>query len=235
MGQNALALAGQAHALDLYCLGRFREALAAARPAQADTLATRCLLMLGEISLAQALAASSSPHERVLLAYLGDDPPVCAKACDEASIVQADVIQTDQCTVLRAWAEPDPSHLGAAQRVIARQRQHAPALAAASEAAFAEAQWHRAPRWSVVWLDYALDQCERYSQHTLKARLLMRKSLALDAAGELGEAARFLKLAQALQQRQRAPANQPDQPPVTGGKIATSSASASAADSTATS
>jgi hypothetical protein len=109
--------------------------------------------------------------------------------------------------VLGAWAAacrgmpvpPDQS-----QRSLDTLRKLHPALGAQAEAIHAETRYCQGPRWAVVWLDHALDQVDLFSQHHLKARLLGLKARALEAAGELGEGARFRKLARALAERQGA-------------------------------
>jgi hypothetical protein len=94
--------------------------------------------------------------------------------------------------------------MAASHQALARLRLLHPTLAAQAAAVLAETIYCMGPRWAPVWLDHALDQVDLFSQHHLKARLLGLKARALEAAGELGEGARFRKQAKALAERQGA-------------------------------
>lgn len=141
--------------------------------------------------------------EQAYLAYLLDQPArwpnrLAATAGDEERLWLI-VLCTWHAARLRQAVD-----LAACHRALAGLRRLNPALAAQAEAVFAEAHYLLGPRWAPVWLDLALAQAERLGQHHLKARLLGLKASALEAAGELGEGARFRKVARALAQRQGA-------------------------------
>lgn len=203
LGQACLHRAENALALDLYTLGRFPEALAALSATnsspQAQALRHRArLLMDGPAAVPEA---GADPMESSYLAYLGDQ----ARPATEL----AGFSGTDRLwhTVLEVWARAGQGHpvcLTRSHRALAGLRRLTPALAAQAEAVFAETVFCLGPRWAPVWLDHALDQVDLFSQHHLKARLLGLKARALEAAGELGEGARFRKQARALAERQGA-------------------------------
>ncbi len=210
--QAALALART-----LYAMGRFADALAALPDADGQTdpavLETRahCLWLLGEDDAARADAARiaypdrrDTLRARATFAYLADDgadatPPVwayCAAAGRQGR-------HAAWAALLACWLQPghDPARPHAA---LAWLRQHQPARAAEGEALFAEARLRQAPADALVWLEHALDQVEKYGQHHLKARLLFQKAAALEAAGQLGVAAKFQSLARETAKRQGA-------------------------------
>lgn len=198
LGGGALALAQEALALDLYCLGRFPESLAALPGAHAGPLTRilgarlRLLLMSGPLQ-----APLVTDVEAAYLHYLlGEAVPGDWPGGDSEE-------QRLWSTLLAQWSRPgaDPAtgHLA-----LARLRRIHPSLAAQGEAMLAEAAYRRAPRWSVAWLDHALEAAERFSQHHLKARLMGLKARALAAAGELGASERFRRQALVLAGRQGA-------------------------------
>jgi hypothetical protein len=198
-------------ALDLYTLGRFEEALAALPEAgegdETTTLQRRIHLTLGHKE-PEAGESRIPLLEQTYLAYLQDLPQTWTDP-DHGEPDRNELGEADRhwLTVLRTWSRARqglPVSLAASHLALARLRGLAPALAAQAEAVHGEAIYWLGPRWSPVWLDHALDQVELFSQHHLKARLLGLKARALDAAGELGEGARFRKLAQALATRQGA-------------------------------
>lgn len=107
--------------------------------------------------------------------------------------------------LLADWCVPvAPAALPPVHAALAWQRRHAPAEAARGEAVFAEARFRQAPGPALVWLDHALERLEQFGQHHLKARLLHRKALSLEAAGLLAEADRFLAVARETALRQGA-------------------------------
>jgi len=203
LGRACLHRAENALALDLYTLGRFPEALAALSAMnsspQAQILRHRARTLMD--ASAAVPKAEDDPMESRYLAYLEDQaqPTAALAGCSEPDGLW--------CGLLEVWGRArqgqalclTPSH-----RALAGLRRLNPALAAQAEAVFAETVFHLGPRWAAVWLDHALDQVDRFSQHHLKARLLGLKAKALEAAGELGEGARFRKQARALAERQGA-------------------------------
>ena len=196
LGQATWQTAQTALAQDLAALGRFTEARAALCPGCDPALATRLYWLTGGET---APAAFFDPDEAADFAYLTDTPhPFPASLPD-----------TPWNAVLAYWhacrCGQTPAE-AAAHHALATLRRLQPPAAAEAEAIFAEARYCIAPGWSVVWLDHALVLIDAYGQHHLKARLLGVKALALRAAGELGESARFLKLARQLAERQGAAA-----------------------------
>jgi len=203
LGQASLHRAENALSLDLYTLGRFREARAALSPAnislRARALRRRVGLLLDEPATA---GAEEDAMESAYLAYLENRPEAWTAAWP------ADTTDTDRLwgVVLGIWAvtRGHTVSLAPSHRALNGLRALEPALAAQAEAVHAETVFRLGPRWAVVWTDHALAQVDLFSQHHLKARLLGLKAQALEAAGELGEGARFRKLARALAERQEA-------------------------------
>lgn len=208
LGQQPLAQARFALALELYTLGRFREALAALPQADDTTAAAklrrRLYLLVGiPETKAEEEEGEIVTAELAYLSYLQDRTVPSPDSDWDAP----DKPGTLWLTVLKGWSlarRGQASGLMASHRAVAGLRSLAPALCAQAEAIHAEAVFWLGPRWAPVWLDHALDQAELYSQHHIRTRLLALKARALDAAGELGEGARFRKLALALAQRQEA-------------------------------
>lgn len=202
LGPHCLHRAENALALDLYTLGRFREALAALSPANvspgARALRRRACLLLGEPA-----TAAETPEESACLAYLADRPESWRAglhpAAQEADRLWGIVLESWVAARRGQASSPAKGH-----RVLAGLRARDPARAAQAEAVLAEALFHQGPRWAVVWLDHALAQAELFSQHHLKVRLLGLKAQSLEAAGALGEGNRFRKLARDLAERQEA-------------------------------
>ena len=198
LGQEALVLAQEALALDLYTLGRFPESLAAlpktgSESASGITLRQRLDLVMMN---SDAVLAEGDDLEQAYQAYLLGQP--FHKEAIQVTTPEAQALSV----LLSNWANEDSPAAG--HLAVARLRRLNPSLGSQGEALMAEACFRRSPRWSVVWLDHALDQVEHYSQHHLKARLMGLKARALAAAGEVGESARFRKQAQALAERQGA-------------------------------
>jgi hypothetical protein len=209
LGRIRLSQARHALALDLYILGRFQEALTALSEAgegeteQDQILRHRLVRLLDQPAGEVALEGGLPVAEVAYLAYL-QDRPLDWPAGTPALPGEADQRWWD---VLRTWSLArlgEAPSLAASHRALARLRRLYPVLGAQAEAVHAETVFLLGPRWAVVWLDLALDQVERYSQHHLKARLLGLKARALEAAGELGEGGRFRKQARALAERQGA-------------------------------
>jgi len=112
---------------------------------------------------------------------------------------------SDRATLLEYWALSrlgQPTDETAAQTALARLRRSEPAGEARAFSLYAQAQFHQAPAHALTHLDAALDLNARFGLHHWEARLLHLKSRSLDAAGQLGEASRFLRLAQETAQRQ---------------------------------
>lgn len=114
-------------------------------------------------------------------------------------------------TLLTYWARARlglTSDESAAQTALARLRRYGPAREARAFSLYAQARFHQAPAhargFALTQLDAALDLNARCGLHHWEARLLHLKSQSLDAAGQLGEASRFLRLATGIAQRQSA-------------------------------
>lgn len=211
LGRVPLQQAQHALALDLYTLGRFEEALEAL-PEQGDEPASNPLrhrlnLLLAQAEPNQAQTCALPSAERDYCDYLlgrllqGPGPNVVPH---EETVPEAEWLWS---TVLHAWSQAREGRgvaLSASHLALASLRRLHPTLAAQAEAVFAETVYWQGPRWAPVWLDHALDLVDRYSQHHLKARLMGLKARALEAAGDLGEGARFRKQAKALAERQGA-------------------------------
>lgn len=116
-------------------------------------------------------------------------------------------------TLLEYWALSRlglPTDESAAQTALAELRRHSPAQEARAFSLYAQALFHQAPAhaqglargFALTQLDAALELNARFGLHHWEARLLHLKSQSLDAAGQLTEASRFLRLAQETAQRQ---------------------------------
>lgn len=92
----------------------------------------------------------------------------------------------------------------AAQAALAALRQLGPAHEARGFSLYAQALYWQSPAHGATQLDAALDLNARCGLHAWTARLLRLKARSLDAAGQLGEASRFLALAQETAQQQGA-------------------------------
>ncbi len=221
-GPKARFRAALALAQTLYAMGRFDEALAALpgsdRPgdagltAQSRCLRAHCFWLRGDTGTALAEAERGAYPDR--LALLQSQAVFRYLMDDSASPRFAEYLQAAEAGggehaawagLLADWASPE-NGVGVSRihAALAWLRIHRPAKAAEGEAIHAEARFRRTPAEALVWLDHALEQCEKFGQHHLKARLLRRKSLALEASGQLGEAGRFLELARETAQRQGA-------------------------------
>jgi hypothetical protein len=223
-GTAARFRAALALAQTLYAMGRFGEALAALPEAGGQGLGAlladgldlhaRCLWLREEAdaSLAEAFRVSYPDRLDTLRAhaffhFLRDDPEGGRTAIRDylEAAGAAGGEHAAWSNLLADWARPqDTAGLARAQAGLARLRARWPAKAAEGEAIHAEARFREAPAHALVWLEHALEQAERYAQHHLKARLLHRKAMALEAAGQLAEGGRFLKLARETARRQGA-------------------------------
>lgn len=232
-GEDAQARrrAGFALALTLYSLGRFDEARSSLPTLDGFEdddpelvsgildLRARCLWLGGEGEAARVLAATvwdgraralTRLRARAYFHYLADDPRSAVSAgMDYHDAARAAGSPADQswAALLVHWARArsglsiDPA---AAHTALAALSDIAPSDAAHGAALHAEAMFRQDPVWSLVWLDEALDQGERYGQHHLKSRLLHLKARSLESAGMLGEAGRFMELARDIARRQGA-------------------------------
>lgn len=211
LGRVALQQAQHALALDLYTLGRFKEALEALPEAGDDQasnhLRHRLNLLLAhpEPNVMQVydLSVTERDYCDYLLSHPLQDPGPSPVSNDE-TVPEADRLWS---TVLHAWSQAREGRdvaLSASHQALASLRRLNPTLAVQAEAVFVETIYWLGPRWAPVWLDHALDLVDQYSQHHLKARLMGLKARALEAAGDLGEGARFRKQAMAMAERQGA-------------------------------
>jgi hypothetical protein len=211
LGRAAVDRACHALALDLYTLGRFQEALAALpqpHAAEAECLGQRLALLLEHRPpVGETRHRTLDVEEACYLGYLENRP------LDWPAQQAVGTTAPEQAwrALLLAWhrarsdrAVDRETLLASSHQALATLRAGHPALAAQGEAVLAETHYWLGPRWATVWLDQALDQADLYGQHHLKARLMGLKARALEAAGELGEGARFRKQARALAERQGA-------------------------------
>jgi hypothetical protein len=232
LGQPFVNQAHHALALDLYCLGRFPEALAAL-PAEDEGEVSIEMTQLRRYihCLSQADPVDSPielPLDDLYLNYLhipvpSVSPHLATQACHAPLLTQSPSSAAQPWQgLLQAWlAVQQAQNLhevvsakchpkwhttwhAKLHSYLASLRAISPCLGAQAEAIFAEIQYCIAPRWSVVWVDHALDKVESFSQHHLKARLLFLKAQALAASGELAESLRFQRLAITLAKRQGA-------------------------------
>ncbi len=219
-GPAAAVRAALALSLTLYGLGRFPEALRTLPPlplaaddaelaAAVEDLRRRSLWVLGEDSAPPPDDSAESPAASLRRAYFHflADQPLPPDDPAWRGTAAADVHHAAWLALLAHWSRlraGRPAPAAAAHLALDALRRQAPAEAAHAAAVFAEAMFHLAPASSLVWLEEALEQGERYGQHHLKARLLHRKARALEAGGALREADRFLALARAWATRQGA-------------------------------
>jgi tetratricopeptide (TPR) repeat protein len=127
-----------------------------------------------------------------------------SRRAQEFAVASSDM---DEASLLEYWAL---SRLGRAtdearvQTALANLRRHSPAQEARAFSLYAQALFHHSPSHALTQLDAALDLNARFGLHHWEARLLQLKSQSLDAAGQLTEASRFLRLASEVAQRQGA-------------------------------
>ena len=213
LGQPYANQALHALALDLYCLGRFPEALEALSAQSGADSADESVRLRQYILCLTGHETVLDSGSNLYLKYL------CAENLCDAGYLTNQNCNYPALTslppeaaphwqaLLNAWAQTrqaQSSDLEPLHRALAALRKSTPSLSAQAEALFAEIQFLQNPRWSVDWLDHALDQVESFSQHHLKARLLFLKAQALAASGELKESIRFKTLAISLAKRQGA-------------------------------
>ena len=216
LGAQDFARARLALAQTLFALGRFAQArettpetdcLPVDEGARAQGLQARCDILLGREPATLPPPTTLTEHtESAYLALLADRPGMLLAGISEHRLLaSADATATAWCEVFAIWAQARLKHgfsQAGAHTALARLRPLTPAAAAHAEAVLAESAFHAAPAWSVVWLDAALEQCARYAQHHVEVRLLLCKSQALQATGQIREAERFQKLAASLAKRQ---------------------------------
>jgi len=216
LGQPLAHQAQHALALDLYCLGRFAEALDALPPHSETEDCAECTQLRQYLHCLSTVEPAGVPLDNVYLNYLySPPPPVHHHTAMQARLYPALIklparVAEPWQRLLQAWIEVrqvKPPHNIDHARLhldLALLRKTTQCLGAQAEALFAEIQFYLDLRWSVVWLDQALDRIDSFSQHHLKARLLFLKAQALAASGELGESQRFERLAITLAERQGA-------------------------------
>ncbi|KAF0103227.1 MAG: hypothetical protein FD187_459 [bacterium] len=224
-GRLASVRAALALSLTLYGLGRFPEALRNLSPdlfleeddaelaAAVDDLRRRCLWWMGEdiapppdVSPPGCPPAPAALLRRAYFHFLSDRPLPPEDTAWQAALA-ADDFHGAWLTLLVYWSRlrvGQPASATDAHAALAALRRQAPAEAAHAAAVYAEAAFHLAPALSLVWLEEALEQGERFGQHHLKVRLLHLKARALEAGGALREADRFLALAREWAARQGA-------------------------------
>ena len=121
--------------------------------------------------------------------------------------IQTQASQRHTATLLEYWALSrlgDSADEPRAQAALSGLRSLGRAHEARGFSLYAQAAFQQSPRHAQTQLDAALDLNARCGLHHWEARLLRMKSSSLDAAGQLTEASRFLKLAQEIAQRQNA-------------------------------
>lgn len=109
--------------------------------------------------------------------------------------------------LLEYWALSrlgQPCDEAGAQSALLALRRLGAAHEARAFSIYAQGAFHQSPLHACTQLDAALDLNARCGLHHWEARLLQMKSRSLDAAGQLLEASRFIKLAKETAQRQRA-------------------------------
>ncbi len=188
--------AWRALALDLFTLGRVREARRVMETSRTEAdladLYAACGALIG---IPTQTESNLTPEQGMWIAYLADDAE---------QVLARSPLADPWSNLLRMWAASRLEKMIApeeAHRTAAMLRARSPTAGARAEALLAEILFLRGPRWSVPWLDLALDVCEARGQHFLKPRLLQSKAAALSAAGALGEAQRFHCLRQELLRR----------------------------------
>ena len=126
-----------------------------------------------------------------------------------------DPVLRHSTTLLAYWARSrlhlendkntnENSSEAAAQAALAALRRLGPAHEARGFSLYAQALYWQSPAHATTQLDTALDLNARCGLHAWTARLLQLKARSLDAAGQLGEASRFLNLAQETAEQQGA-------------------------------
>lgn len=225
-GADARARADLALAQTLFAMGRFGDVLAAlpdaGRPvashlaAQALHLRACCHALRDETEAAlechrAALAAFADPLEaaraRVDFLFWADRPEAAPAAAGEYQARAGAAARPEHVAWARLfadWAEAGRAAPARTHAALAWLRTRGAAEAALAESCHAEARFHEAPATALAWLDVALEQADRYGWHHIKTRLLWHKALALEAAGQLGEAGRFGQLARETARRQGA-------------------------------
>jgi len=109
--------------------------------------------------------------------------------------------------LLEYWALSrlgQPTHEAGAQIALAALRRLGRAEEARGFSIYAQGLFHQTPSLACTQLDAALDLNARCGLHHWEAHLLHLKSRSLDAAGQLGEASRFERLAKETAQHQGA-------------------------------
>jgi len=180
------------------------------------------LAMLGEVAAALEQAAhalhwaqmQAAPlHLDRLASYLAQlhcllDAPEATLAWSRRIQASAGSSQSaDTAILLEYWAL---SRLGRAtdesrtQFALATLRRRSPTQEAHAFSLYAQARFQQAPAHALTHLNAALDLNARFGLHHWAARLLHLKSQSLDAAGQLGEASRFFRLATDTARRQGA-------------------------------
>lgn len=202
LGADARQRAAEALALDLFTLARWHACLEVLPQAGDGALAHVLMQRVQGLLHAPAPVAVVAPSlECALLDYLLNRVPAAHVGATLAGAAPDDAPLAELLGQWRRMRQGAGADIGAAHRVVAAWRGQAPAPAVLGEAVLAEIIYLLAPRWAGVWLEHALDQVERYSQHYLKLRLLVRVAQARAAAGELAESARRERQTQALAQR----------------------------------
>jgi len=124
-----------------------------------------------------------------------------------AASKRAQISLIHSTNLLEYWALSrlgQPTDEAAAQTALAELRRIGRAQEARAFSLYAQGLFHQAPIHACTQLDAALDLNASCGLHHWEARLLHLKSQSLDAAGQLGEASRFLHIAQETAQRQGA-------------------------------
>lgn len=153
-------------------------------------------------------------HARSLLHCFLDQPEATlywSRQLHAESAECIDPVLRHSTTLLAYWASSrlrlerdENSSEIAAQAALAALRRLGPAHEARGFGLYAQALYWQSPAHAVTQLDAALDLNARCGLHAWTARLLQLKSRSLDAAGQLGEASRFLALAHETAQQQGA-------------------------------
>jgi hypothetical protein len=126
------------------------------------------------------------------------DQPEAALAWSRAAQTGAPADLNHSAIVLEYWALAslaEPTDEPAVQTALAALRRLGHAQEARAFSLYAQALFRQSPSHAGTQLDVALELNARSSLHLWDARLMQLKSRSLDAAGQLGEAERFLQLA----------------------------------------
>lgn len=183
------------------------------------------LAMLGDVDAARgqakralnwAQADADARHLATVYAYLGllhcvlDAPTEVLEWSRRLHALASHQDQASQfhtATLLQYWAS---SRLGqatdetGAQNALTELRRLGRAHEARAFSLYAQGLFHQSPMHAQTQLDAALDLNASCGLHHWEARLLRMKSHSLDAAGQLSEASRFLRLALETAHRQNA-------------------------------